>query len=161
MTAGAEDDDIWGSLWHGCAWAAFLDEAAARRGPPEPEATKRRAYRYYEEALAEKNAAKRPSAPRLGTLGGGQHGDAGNDGDRAVEGAIPPRGRLLEPGHLLPPEGADDIEQAPALDPHLPGEPPAKPKPDDVVRLDPGRIADVLQVGVVEDEVVAVAENQE
>jgi hypothetical protein len=161
MNAAAEDDDIWDSLFHGCAFAAWLDEAAARRGPPDPEATKRRAYRYYEEALAEKNAGQPPSASRLGIPGGGQHGDAGNDGDRAVEGAIPLIGRLLEPGDLLLPQIAHDIEQAPALDPHLAGELPAKPEPNDVVRLDAGKIADVLQVGVVEDEVVAVAENQE
>ena len=160
MTA-ADDDDIWESLWHGCAWAAFLDEAAATRRPPDPEATKRRAYRYYEEALAEKNASQSQPAPQLRLPGGGQHGDAGDDGDRAVKGAIPRFGHILEPGDLLLPEGADDIEQAPALDPHFPGEPPAKSKPNDVVRLDPRRIADVLQVGVVEDEVVAVAENQE
>jgi hypothetical protein len=57
----AEDDDILDSLFHGCAFAAWLDEAAARRGPPDREATKRRAYRYYEEALAEKN--RRASSP--------------------------------------------------------------------------------------------------
>jgi hypothetical protein len=57
----AEDDDILDSLFHGCAFAAWLDEAAARRGPPDPEATKRRAYRYYEEALDEKN--RRVSSP--------------------------------------------------------------------------------------------------
>jgi hypothetical protein len=61
MTAAAEDDDILDSLFHGCAWAAFLDEAAARRGPPDSGATKRRAYRYYEDALAEKN--RRASSP--------------------------------------------------------------------------------------------------
>ena len=56
-----EEEDLWDSLFHGCAWAAFLDEAVERRGPPDPEATKRRAYRYYEEALAEKN--RRASSP--------------------------------------------------------------------------------------------------
>jgi hypothetical protein len=59
MNAAAEDDDIWDSLFHGCAWAAFLDEAAARRGPPDPEATKRRAYRYYEETLAKRTSVRR------------------------------------------------------------------------------------------------------
>ena len=64
----AEDDDIWDSLWHGCARAAFLDEACRARGPPDPEATKRRAYRYYEEALAEKNrraSSPAPADPKL------------------------------------------------------------------------------------------------
>jgi hypothetical protein len=52
MTA---DDEFWDDLFHGCAWAAFLDEAAAEGGWPDQEATRRRAYRYYEDALAEKN----------------------------------------------------------------------------------------------------------
>jgi hypothetical protein len=53
-----EYDDIWDSLFHGCAWAAYLDQAEAERGWPSREATRRRAYQYYEEALAAKNAAK-------------------------------------------------------------------------------------------------------
>jgi len=58
-TMTAEPEDILDNLFHGCALAAYLDEAAAlRRWPPDSGATKRRAYRYYEEALAAKNAAK-------------------------------------------------------------------------------------------------------
>lgn len=58
MTADTEYDDVWDSLWHGCALAAYLDQAAEQRGWPDSEATKRRANDYYEQALREKNAAK-------------------------------------------------------------------------------------------------------
>ncbi len=51
-------DDILDDLFHGCAFAAFVDQAAAQGGPPDPELTRQRAYRYYEEALAEKNRLK-------------------------------------------------------------------------------------------------------
>ena len=53
-------EDILDSLFHGCAFAAFLDQAAAEGGWPSPEATRVRAYRYYEAELAEKN--RRPAA---------------------------------------------------------------------------------------------------
>ncbi len=53
-----DDDDILGELFHGCALAAFVDQAIEEGRPPDSEATRRRAYRYYEEALAEKNAIK-------------------------------------------------------------------------------------------------------
>jgi hypothetical protein len=55
----AEYDDILDGLFHGCALAAYLDEARETQGWPDSEATRRRAYRYYEDALAEKNARKR------------------------------------------------------------------------------------------------------
>jgi hypothetical protein len=52
-------DDILDSLFHGCALAAYLDQAAEDGGwPPDSEATRQRAYRYYEEELAKKNRAK-------------------------------------------------------------------------------------------------------
>lgn len=55
------DDGILDSVFHGCAWAAYLDEVAASGvSPPDVEATRLRAYRYYEEALAEKNARRGP-----------------------------------------------------------------------------------------------------
>jgi hypothetical protein len=65
-----DHDDILDDLFHGCAWAAYLDQAAEQRGWPDSEATKLRAYRYYEAALAEKNAGK-----------GSRHqaGDSGED----------------------------------------------------------------------------------
>jgi hypothetical protein len=54
-------DDILDSLFHGCAWAAYLEiYAATKQFPPDSEATRRLAYRYYEEALAEKNRLKLP-----------------------------------------------------------------------------------------------------
>ena len=52
------DDDILDDLFHGCAFQAYLQQAAIEQGPPDSEATRRRAYRLYEEALAEKNRAK-------------------------------------------------------------------------------------------------------
>jgi hypothetical protein len=52
------DDDILDDLFHGCAFRAYLEQAALEQGPPDSEATRRRAYRIYEEALAEKNRAK-------------------------------------------------------------------------------------------------------
>lgn len=55
----AEYDEIFDSLFHAAAWAAYLDQAAEQQGWPDSEATKRRAYRYYEEDLAAKNARKR------------------------------------------------------------------------------------------------------
>lgn len=48
------DPDIFDDLFHGCAWAACVDQATADKGPPDSEATRRRAYRYYEEALRQK-----------------------------------------------------------------------------------------------------------
>lgn len=53
------DDDILDDLFMGCALAAFIDQAIEQRGPPDMEATRRRAYQLYEEALASKNAGKR------------------------------------------------------------------------------------------------------
>ena len=52
-------DDIWDSLFHGCAWTAYLEILAqTRQFPPDAEATRQRAYQLYEEALAEKNRRK-------------------------------------------------------------------------------------------------------
>lgn len=61
MTA---DQDLWDDLFHACAWDAFLVQARAVQGWPDPEATRRLAYHYYEEALAEKSRNPLPtSAP--------------------------------------------------------------------------------------------------
>jgi hypothetical protein len=49
-------DDILDDLFHGCAFAAFVEQAIAEGGPPDREATRVRAYRSYEEALAAKEA---------------------------------------------------------------------------------------------------------
>jgi hypothetical protein len=49
------DDDILDDLFLGCALAAFIDQSIEQRGPPDMEATRRRAYQLYEEALAERS----------------------------------------------------------------------------------------------------------
>ncbi len=58
------DDDILDDLFLGCALAAFIEQAIEERCPPEMEATRRRAYRLYEQALAARTsdplAAKSP-----------------------------------------------------------------------------------------------------
>lgn len=51
-------DEILDDLFHGCAWAAFIELAAATGRMPDMETTRSLAYRYYEEALAKKNKAK-------------------------------------------------------------------------------------------------------
>jgi hypothetical protein len=62
----AEPIDLLDDLFTACALAAFLDQAEAEQCWPDPEATRRRAYRYYEEALAEKNT-KVSDSPRSET----------------------------------------------------------------------------------------------
>jgi hypothetical protein len=59
-----DPDEILDGLFHGCALAAFLEQAQAERGWPNPEATRQRAYELYEEALAEKNGRPKAIAPR-------------------------------------------------------------------------------------------------
>ena len=51
-------DSLLDDLFHGCALAAYLDQAVAEGGWPGSDATRMRAYRYYEEALAEKNRGR-------------------------------------------------------------------------------------------------------
>jgi len=50
-------NDILDELFPACALAAFLEQAWLQQGWPDSEATRRRAYQLYEEALAEKNRA--------------------------------------------------------------------------------------------------------
>ena len=58
MSAG---EDIWDSLFHGCAIRAYLETyARTKHFPPDSETTRLRAYQLYEEALAEKNRSKEP-----------------------------------------------------------------------------------------------------
>ena len=52
--SGKPEDDLFDDLFHGCAFAAFVEQAIAEGGPPCPEKTRQLAYRFYEEALAEK-----------------------------------------------------------------------------------------------------------
>jgi hypothetical protein len=47
-------DAFMDDMFHGCAFAAFVEEAVKASGLPCPEATRQRAYRYYEEQLAAK-----------------------------------------------------------------------------------------------------------
>jgi len=54
MTTG--NDDLLDDLFHGCAISAFVELAIKEGGPPDREATRQRAYRLYEEALAAKNS---------------------------------------------------------------------------------------------------------
>ena len=54
-----DTDEILDDLFHGCALAAFIDQAIQERGPPDMEATRRRAFRYYEEELAARNRCDR------------------------------------------------------------------------------------------------------
>ncbi len=49
------DESIWDELFHGIAFSAFVQQAIEQGGPPDQELTRRRAFRLYEEALAEKN----------------------------------------------------------------------------------------------------------
>lgn len=48
-------DEILDDLFHACAFTAFLEQARAQQGWPDSNATRQRAYRLYEQALAEKN----------------------------------------------------------------------------------------------------------
>lgn len=59
------DDEIWDDLFHGCAWAAFIEVAQEQHGSPDEETTRRRAFALYEEALAER--AHGAQAVRVGT----------------------------------------------------------------------------------------------
>lgn len=48
-------DDTLDSLFHGCAFSAFVEEARKAGGWPDSRAVKRRAYELYEEELAKRN----------------------------------------------------------------------------------------------------------
>ena len=63
MTVGPEYDEILDGLFHAAAWAAYLEQAQAEQGWPDPEATRILAFRYYEDALAEKNRRKSRPEP--------------------------------------------------------------------------------------------------
>lgn len=53
-------DTILDDLFHGCALAAFVEQAIAEGGWPGPTATRDRAYRRYEQALASRNPEPLP-----------------------------------------------------------------------------------------------------
>ncbi len=52
------NDDILDDPFHGAAFAAYVEQAVLTGGSPCPEATRRLAYRYYEEALAERSQSQ-------------------------------------------------------------------------------------------------------
>jgi hypothetical protein len=52
------DDPMWDDLWHGAAFETFVTVAREQQGWPDSNAVKKRAYRMYKDALAEKNATK-------------------------------------------------------------------------------------------------------
>jgi hypothetical protein len=49
------DDEIFDDLFHGCAFAAYVEIAIETGAPPGEEATRRRAFQLYEEALSQRN----------------------------------------------------------------------------------------------------------
>ena len=65
-----ELDEILDSLFHGAALAAFVEEAYLAKDFPCPIKTRQRAYRYFEDALAEKNTGHSLQSSRSST----QHG---------------------------------------------------------------------------------------
>jgi hypothetical protein len=56
--SGDSLDDVLDDHFLGCALTAFVELAAASGRVPDSEATRCLAYRYYEEDLAKKNAAR-------------------------------------------------------------------------------------------------------
>jgi len=62
-----EVDDILDDLFHGCAFAAYVELAVACRGVPDQEATRRLAFRYYEEELAKKHRGEPIKLTRAST----------------------------------------------------------------------------------------------
>jgi hypothetical protein len=55
VIVASELDNLLDDLFHGCAFAAFLEQAVADRDWPQREQTRQRAYRSYELELAEKS----------------------------------------------------------------------------------------------------------
>lgn len=55
MNQHSLDPSILDDLFHACAWFAFLDQAREQGCWPDMEATRRRAFAYYEKELAAKN----------------------------------------------------------------------------------------------------------
>lgn len=59
-----DPDDLLDDLFLGCALSAYLDQAQIQQGWPDSEATRRRAYRLYEDALATPKTGYVPSRAR-------------------------------------------------------------------------------------------------
>lgn len=58
-------DDILDDLFHGCAFAAYIELAREAGGPPDCEATRRLAFRYFEEELAVRQDRRRGEGNRI------------------------------------------------------------------------------------------------
>lgn len=57
-------DEILDDVFHGCAFAAFVEEARRRQAWPESEQVRVRAFDYYEQTVAAKNARRGGSCSR-------------------------------------------------------------------------------------------------
>ena len=55
--------DILDDLFHAAALLAYVTVAREQQGWPDSESVRQLAYRLYEQALAEKNAAEQPTTP--------------------------------------------------------------------------------------------------
>jgi hypothetical protein len=55
------DDEVWDDHFHGCALAAFIDQAIESGGPPDIELTRRHAFVYYEKELVRESQQGRSS----------------------------------------------------------------------------------------------------
>lgn len=57
----SDPDNVLDDVFHGCAFRAYL-EICAETGhfPPDSEATRQRAYRYYEEAIVDRHQEPQP-----------------------------------------------------------------------------------------------------
>lgn len=51
-------DDVLDDLFHGCALAAFVEQAQQVEGWPDPEQVRRQAFDLYERGLSARNAAR-------------------------------------------------------------------------------------------------------
>lgn len=61
-------DSLLDDLFSGCALDAFLEQSHAEQGWPNSEATRRLAYRLYEDALAAKSRNGLPTPARSATM---------------------------------------------------------------------------------------------
>lgn len=57
-------DEILDDIFHGCAFAAFVEEARRWQAWPESERVRVRAFDYYEQTLAAKSARRSGSSSR-------------------------------------------------------------------------------------------------
>ncbi|MGO9443329.1 MAG: hypothetical protein ACLPXB_00975 [Thiobacillaceae bacterium] len=66
--AAEPDDDILDDMFLGCALAAYQEQARIQQGWPDSDPTRKLAYRYYEDALAEQNARTMPGLASLNPI---------------------------------------------------------------------------------------------